>query len=255
MRAQPSRDDLSRFLVHLTRDYNGQSARSNLVSVLRQKKIFARNAHCLFMHKIDRMECSKVLKGKFKTVCFTEVPLTQIKRIVRPMSDRKIKLKPYGIVFWKDHLFEMGASPSIYINANGTSLSDYLNDQFDYHFRDVKSFRALQQVEKDYHEEIVHYYSLINVVRDDHDFMWEREWRYNGDLTFRYRDVAAVIAKDPDDFRAYCDDVLEPGVAVWIRRLPVIDPGWGYEELVEEMALKIWESRPIQRSHPSHSGS
>jgi len=40
-----NRDDLSRFLVHLTRDFEGELARHNLVQILKEKTIEARNAH------------------------------------------------------------------------------------------------------------------------------------------------------------------------------------------------------------------
>ena len=78
------------------------------------------------MHKINQLGFSKLLKTKFRTVCFTETPLTQIKQLSQDIEDRKIQLKPYGLIFWKDDLFEIGASPAVYINAKGTSISRFL---------------------------------------------------------------------------------------------------------------------------------
>jgi hypothetical protein len=48
------------------------------------------------------------------------------------------------------------------------------------------------------------YYSLINVIVENYDFAWEREWRYRGDVEFRYRDVVAIVAEDPGSFEARC---------------------------------------------------
>jgi len=94
MELHRNREDLSRFLVHLTRDYGGTPARSNLINILKVKKIYARNAHCLVMHKIKKMGFSNLLKSKFNTVCFTETPLTQIKQITREIEGRKVHLNP-----------------------------------------------------------------------------------------------------------------------------------------------------------------
>ncbi len=76
MKIPNNRDDLSRYLVHLTRDYDGELAQQNLVNILKEKIIEARNSHCLVMHKLEQLEFSKLLKNKFRTVCFTETPLT-----------------------------------------------------------------------------------------------------------------------------------------------------------------------------------
>ena len=104
MRNPNSREDLSKFLVHLTRDYEGELATNNLLSILREKVIHARNAHCLFKYDFSRLCFSKVLSEEFQTVCFTEAPLAQIRSLVGEIPDRQIALKPYGLVFHKDTL-------------------------------------------------------------------------------------------------------------------------------------------------------
>ena len=75
------REDLSRFLIHLTRDLKYSSARDNLIGILKDKKIEARNAHCLVMHKLEQKGFSIVLRRKFRTVCFTEAPLSQVSQL------------------------------------------------------------------------------------------------------------------------------------------------------------------------------
>jgi hypothetical protein len=241
METHRNREDLSRFLVHLTRDYDGEPARSNLISILKDKTIFARNAHCLVMHKIEKMGFSNLLKNKFNTVCFTETPLTQIRQLVSEIEGRKIQLKPYGLVFWKENLFNKGASPAQYINAKGTSISKFLLDQFDSIFKDTKTLNKLKRVEADHYENIVHYYSLINVVGDKNDFLWEREWRHHGDLTFNYRDVVAIIAYNPEGFEKWSERKLGKTKHGYIKKIPIINPNWTYEELLEHFAINIWE--------------
>ncbi len=241
MNTPTNRDDLSRFLVHLSRDYDDESARENLINILKEKTIEARNAHCLVMHKINNLGFSNLLKGKFRTVCFTETPLTQIKQITQDIEDRKIHLKPYGLIFWKDDLFEKGSSPAVYINAKGTSISSFLLDEFGSIFKNVKTFKGLKKQERDHYINIVHYYSLINVVKDKHDFLWEREWRHHGDFKFDYEDIVAIIAKNPSGFEKLCKKKLNKKQYEFIERILFINPEWTYEELLEKLAIRIWQ--------------
>lgn len=240
MKIPEEREDLSRFLVHLTRDYDGEKAHSNLFSILTDKTIFARNAHCLVMHKIKKMGCSPVLQNEFNTVCFTETPLTQIKRLLATDENHKIRLKPYGLIFWKTRLFEMGASPAVYINAKGTLIDKFLLDEFDNIFENITTLRTLKVSNPRHYKNIVHYYSLINVVKNSHDFMWEREWRYRGDFKFRYGDIVAIIAGNPDGFEKACRREFKRKVFEYVRKIPIIYPGWSYEELIERLTLNIW---------------
>lgn len=240
MRLHHNREDLSRFLVHLTRDDGDKRAKANLISILSDRTIFACNAHCLVSAKLTNMSFFRNLRASFNTVCFTETPLTQIKQIARRIRGRKTQLKPYGLVFSKDKLFDEGASPAIYINAKGTPISDFLLDEFHRIFTDIRTLNDLKEAEAENHKNIVHYFSLINVVKEEHDFMWEREWRHHGDFTFEYVDVIAIIARNPEDFEKACEESLEHDQLEDVFKIPIIDPNWTYEELVEQLAISTW---------------
>ena len=241
MKLERDREDISRFLVHLTRDYDSSTARDNLINILKTKTIYARNAHCLFTHNIKNMGFSVALKKKFKTVCFTETPLTQINILASEIEGRKIQLKPFGLIFRKDDLFSRGSSPAVYINAKGTSIDKFLMDEFNNIFKKVTTLEKLKKLEVKHYETIVHYYSLINVVKDKHDFMWEREWRHHGDFKFLYSDIVAIISDNPERFEKECKKTLSIRSYRYIRRLPIISTNWTYEELIEELAKTIWE--------------
>lgn len=234
------RSDISRFLVHLTRKTKGVGAEDNLLNMLKTKKIEARNHHCLFSPKINKMTLTPKLKSSFKTVCFTETPLDQIDKLAAEDFPRKIRLQSYGLAFWRDNMIESGANPAIYLNDVRTSLRDYLLSEFERQFKGVKALRRLRQKEE-YYREIVHYYSLVNIMRENHDFSWEREWRHSGSFKFKYSDVVAVVAKDPEHFLKRCESELPSSKVKFIRRLPIISASWKYEDVVEEMAIKIWE--------------
>jgi hypothetical protein len=234
------RSDISKFLVHLTRNCNGVDARTNLINILKSKILEARNHHCLFSPKIRRMQFTPKLKNSFKTVCFTETPLDQIHKLAIEDFPRQIKLRPYGLVFWRDEMIDKGANPAIYLNGDGTSLRNYLINEFDQHFKGVTALHRLKEKEE-YYRAIIHYYSLVNLISGKHDFSWEREWRHSGDFKFKYINIVAIIVEDPECFLKDCSAELSKKNMSFISRLPIISASWSYEDVVEEMAIKIWQ--------------
>lgn len=239
------REDLSRFLVHLTRDSDGVSARDHLVSILRSKTIEARNAHCLFMHQFENLGFSDVLTRRFNTVCFTETPLTQIHRLTGAIPGRRIELSGYGLVFLKDALIERGVCPAVYLNAKGTGLREYLLSLFRDDFRAVKKFKTLKKAQAEHYESIIQYYSLINIIASNYDFAWEREWRHSGSFDFLYRDIVAIIAEAPDSFEPYYKKRLLK-VSMHLDKIPILSPASSYEDVVQSMSLKLRKQLPTQ---------
>lgn len=243
-RLPSEREDLSRFLIHLTRDSDEAKARDNLVSILRDKKIKARNAHCLFHHEFARLSFTPVLTQRFFTVCFTETPLMHIHRLTGEIPRRKVKLKGYGLVFAKDALIQRGACPAIYLNAKGTELKNYLLSRFRADFKSVNSLKKLKQAQARHYKSIIGYYSLINIIASNYDFTWEREWRHSGSFKFDYDDVVAIVAPHPESFESYCKRKLPVTFRKYIGRIPIISPAYSYEEVVEAMSIKIWNLTP-----------
>jgi len=237
-----NRDDFSRFLVHLTRDYGGESARMNLCSILRQKRIEARNAHCLFHGKIKSIGFSDVLKRQFNTVCLTEAPLNQLRFLTREIVGRQIELQPYGLVFWKHDLLEMGANPAVYINSQADGLREFLLGEFDRHFQNQKLYRSFRKKYGNEADSIIRYYSLVNIISRRVDFTWEREWRHKGHLKFDIEHLVAIVVPDPDKFRRTGKKCIGPVRWQDVERTPLISPEWNYEQLVEELAYRLWEA-------------
>lgn len=233
------RSDFSRFIVHLTRKVQGVGAENNLINILKTKNIEARNYHCLFGPKLNKMKLTPLLKKSFKTVCFTETPLDQIHKMTSETYPRKIRLRPYGLVFWRHQLIKRGANPAIYVNGEGTNLRDYLISEFDRHFKGVKALKGLSRREA-FYQEIVHYYSLVNVIAKNYDFSWEREWRFNGNFEFNYNKVVAIVAEDPDNFEDKCKKNLPKPKYNYVKKIPIISTFWSYEEVIEELSIKLW---------------
>ncbi len=240
MNQHRNRDDFSRFLVHLTRDYGGNTSTANLQSMLTAKKIEARNAHCLFHKKIKNIGFSTVLQRKFNTVCFTEVPLNQIRHLTKKIKGRVIELKPHGLVFWKDDLLNHRANPAVYINATTKGLREFLLVEFDQHFENHTQYRSFCKKHGDKADSIIEYYSLINIFNRKVDFSWEREWRHTGDFTFGFDQLVAIIAPDPSRFRSRCKRIFSRSLLKQIDRIPVVSPDWNYEQLVEDLTQRLW---------------
>ena len=113
------------------------------------------------------------------------------------MIARKVKLQPFGIAFWREGILKSGGSPAIYINGIGTDLNRTLRQQFLSSLSVVEAY-ARESRRDSKCEDLVKYYSLVNVINPRYDFSWEREWRHVGNYTFEYSDIAALIAKEPE---------------------------------------------------------
>jgi len=127
------------------------------------------------------------------------------------------------------------------VNARGSDLSNYLLAQFEDAFNGITQLRVLKAKKKEHFESIIQFFALLNVVSKKHDFLWEREWRYMGDFEFDYRDIVAVIAKKPDEFRKEYAARMRPKAADVLNRIPHLDPGWNHEEIVEALAIQMWD--------------
>lgn len=240
MRHPKDREDFSRFVVHLTRDFEDSDPLENLVAILRSRRIEARSAHCLFYYKIAGIGFSLLLKKKFNTVCLTEVPLTQLRYIVGAYPGRRIELAPYGLVFLKSNLLEKGANPAIYVNSQ---LKKFLLNQFTSHFGSRKTYRSLRKSYGDHADAIIQYYSLVNLLSLRVDFSWEREWRHQGHLKFEYDEIFAIVVPDPEKFCANLRRYFGRSLAKEIDMIAVISPEWNYEQLLEAMSICVWNAK------------
>lgn len=230
------RTDFSKYLVHLTKDSDEHKAIHNLISILEANQIYAGNYHCLFEPLISDKFPNR-LAAYFKTVCFTEIPLDQIQNLVANIEYRKIKLKPYGLVFLRDYLLKKGANPAIYINAKGTNLKKYLLENFRKQFKDITSYEDLRDIK--FYKEIATHYSLINTIDNHHDFSWEREWRLHRHLRFNDKDLVAIICEDQEKFIKICCDNFTSERFNLINKIPIISPFWNYERVIEEFSKKL----------------
>jgi hypothetical protein len=163
------RDDISRFMVHLTRDDSGDwegggggTARQNFLDIFRERTILAPKAHCLHARKMTPSQ-----EKKCRVACFSEMPLSAIKHVAKPISGRRIELEPYGFVFKREFIIEKGGQEVTYVNSyEGNSA---VRDSYD------RSFEIA--VKNDFTGKLWRQLPFVSAMNERFDFFWEREWR------------------------------------------------------------------------------
>ena len=217
------REDISKFVVHLTRDdtkdfgEDGSSGRENLTSILDQRTIRAFRPHCLHKKLLpDGMP--KSVRAKFNVACFTEVPLHQIHLLTQPIEGVAYQREPYGIVFDRQALIAAGAQPAIYVNSYAGNTA--VKEAYDEIFR--------RSLEAGWAGEMWKVLPFVNAMHERYDFTWEREWRTNRRFDFRLKDVVAIILPSSGE-----EEVQETATQLGI---PCISPGWTYEMIVRQLS-------------------
>jgi hypothetical protein len=212
------REDFSKFVVHLTRDdhkdfEDGSTAEKNFLNIIKEERIGAFRAQCLHSNKIP-----DDLAHRFAVCCFSEVPLNQIHLLTENIQGRSINLEPYGLVFRRDFILSKKAQPALYIN--NYDENSWLRGSFDRVF-DIAKNKGFNQ------GKLWRILPFINIMNEDYDFSWEREWRVRGDLKFKISDIVCVILPPNKSELTY--NFTKNGI-------PVISPGWTYEQIVLELS-------------------
>ena len=118
------RTDLSTFLVHFTREYDQRSARDNLVSILRDVRIEARNVYGMADQLARRFPA--LAEGQ-KTVCFTETPLEHAWMMCSEIRGRRVQFDDgYGVAFTKTWARRRGINPVWYLDITRRGGPDWL---------------------------------------------------------------------------------------------------------------------------------
>jgi len=196
------RNDISPFLVHLTRKTSTtNTAKKNLESILTTKELrYADNriSDAKFGISLDEIT-PEISKKYFSAVSFTETPLNEVHSLL-DIAGRNIELKPYGLVFLKQKLMKKGVSPVVYINNfDGTKI------------KLIEALYTLTEAHSEQAKKILPYIAIFGKMllpiggtqgfRRSIDFTWEREWRYASDdlkFEFDYKDVFIGLCDDKD---------------------------------------------------------
>jgi hypothetical protein len=188
------REDISPFLVHLTRDNDErrEPASAMLHTISEQKQLRCgdtRVSVATFGGSLAGMNFETQRKF-FNAICLTETPLSEVHCLL-DIKDRQINLAPYGLVFLKENLARKGIAPVLYLN----------NEKRD---QDVvaRALFKLIEISEDAAALILPLLSVFGEKLQNPaakeppagrtDWLWEREWRYpsvRGHLEFTKDDV------------------------------------------------------------------
>ena len=211
-----NRTDISRFMVHLTRDDRGEehgaTARANFENMLAIGEITALRPHCLHAKYIPEDK-----QHRFAVTCFTETPLSQIKMLTRRIEGRKIKLEPYGFAFKREFLLECGAAQVIQVNSYADNKT--VREGFDRMFELVKN--------SNFCSKMIGMIPFLSAMHERYDFSWEREWRVLGSVKFDLNDLQFVILPE--------GNAVDLHFKFKKQGIPVICPTWGWEKTVERL--------------------
>ena len=110
------RTDLSAFVVHLTRDSVGSTAKANLISIARERLLRAGEPKGWatwerFALPAESLESQRV-------VCFSETPLQHARALFEEIEGRTIQLKPYGVALPRMVARWMSVNPVWYIDMS-----------------------------------------------------------------------------------------------------------------------------------------
>lgn len=242
------RNDLSTFLVHLTRDTGNRSASDNLLGILANAdtpKIEARSTMGMAKDLADRRD--DVFESQ-KVVCFSETPLEHIWMMCEEIENRDVRLQPYGVVFTKTWARRKGVNPVMYFDIS-QGAHEWLTKPVDELVRGAETGSAIwDAVANDWRRvpvadapilKLTPFFEQMGKWNVRKEFWWEREWRKVGDLYFNYLDLVAILAPEPDHARFHEAFDLARRQVGWgepPHSLRYLDPTWGLERMIAALA-------------------
>lgn len=236
------RNDLSTFIVHLTRGTeDGRSAKANLKHILRKQVIEARSpfgpAAKLVSKKHDR--------GSQKCVSFSETPLEHVNCLTCEIPKRSIRLSSFGLAFTKMGARKKGANPVWYIDI--TPGHDWLMNPINELIQlqlERGSFRDSQLACICPFIEQMGSGAKASGQAYQKEFWWEREWRYRGDFSFLYSDIAFGLAPEDyiKEFEEFAKKLDSP------RHIRFLDPCWSLEKMIAHLAACAGALTPFEEA-------
>ena len=226
------RTDLSTFIVHLTREYGGRTAKQNLQDILQTCIIQARRPYGSAIGRIEEAikkdEATEDDLDSQKVVCFTETPLEHLHLMLMEIEDlqRVCNFAPYGIAMTKKVARRQGINPVWYVDI--TPGHDWLTNPINQLIEDaiLNGDFANSDIAK-----LTPFIEQMGTQKGGYkkEFWWEREWRHRSD--FRLRGNVIVLA--PENEHEEFNDIIERRTAF---KGICIDPSWGLEAIIARLA-------------------
>jgi Putative abortive phage resistance protein AbiGi, antitoxin len=227
------RNDLSSFVVHLTRKEPANGAGSSLKSILKNRCIEARNPFGMAVKKLKECDSYKKELDSQKVICFTETPLEHVYTFLAPIDGRSVEFGSYGLAFTKIVARRLGVNPVWYIDITPGHdwLTGPVNDLIEAQLKNGGF--ATSGIAK-----ITPFVEPMGTNAGSlpykKEFWWEREWRHHGDFKFELNNIALGFCpeKEIDEFEAYTKELDTKSTVKFI------DPTWGLEQIIARLAGK-----------------
>jgi hypothetical protein len=184
------RNDLSTFVVHLTRDFedefDGQlvdvPATASFAQIIRERQLRAVSPMGWASDQDDPDDAAKQTQ---RVVSFSETPLEHIWAMFEEIEDREreIKLQPYGLAFSKIVARGLGVNPVWYVDMTPTGHDWLANPLWELKNQAVDSgtFHTTSAAR------ILPMFDWMGgpfpYSNTSKEFWWEREWRHRGPLS------------------------------------------------------------------------
>ncbi|WP_182858862.1 hypothetical protein [Mycobacteroides abscessus] len=171
----PSRRDLSDYLIHLTESVE------NLTAILSEG--FIRPSRpCSWQRSIAERAPIPEL------ACLTEIPLEFIDRLTRRHG-------LYGVAFTRPYVAEAGGTRVWYLDKTNPLCAKYSNE-------------ILSLIDdRDFQDSLWQLAPFIDPTGTGYCFDWEREWRVPRGLRFALQDIAFVLTPDDDGHQQITEEV------------------------------------------------
>ena len=226
------RSDLSTFVVHFTRNSDAGSARVNLRSVIRARRIEARTP---FGWARDHAESTGGhVRQSQLCVCFSEAPLEHLYSLVADIANRSVKLCPYGLAVTKMVARRNGANPVWYVDM--TPGRDWEQARS---LDDLRAQAIAGDFTSDPSTSLFPYFEPMGTWGGrQREFWWEREWRKVGNYRLEEHEIAFWLCPEDeiDDFEAFIATEWDLGDLAPNARLRFgqrfVDPRWSVEGII-----------------------
>jgi len=193
------RQDISPFLVHLTRSGDGKTAASVLRAIVTEKQLRPGDTEVSVARYggITTGMSQEHRRTFFNAICFTETPLSEVHCLL-DIKYRQVDLEPFGLVFLKDNLRRKGVAPVLYLNNEGDDQDVVVRAMFTLTETSPEAARLLLPLMSVFGRKL----QPLGAAEHQEgvlDWLWEREWRYpyvRGALAFDVADVFVGLCPD-----------------------------------------------------------
>jgi Putative abortive phage resistance protein AbiGi, antitoxin len=217
------RTDLSTFVVHLTRNRPGQTAKEALESIIAQRLLRAGEPRGWALGA-PGINLTEGMRATQRVVCFSETPLEHAYALFADIAYREVQLHGYGVAFTKMIARKMGCNPVWYVEftpGGARAIANALNNLVEAAARNQPTFDDIWKVTP-FIEGMGTWTDGLGQLHR-REFWWEREWRHLGDLPLGpWWEKALWLCPE--------EEIEEFEARLGPRRC--IDPRWSLEQII-----------------------